>query len=100
MNSIKHQLLELFSNIGKSAEDVDYYRISPWSSAPTLKGKSNNIFDFMIILDQLSNLKHLALGIIVFHDNTWLMYDAADHQWEYMKPPSYDDLINKGWYND
>lgn len=96
MKSIKHQLLELFSNIGKSTEDVDYYRISPWSSAPTLKGKSNNIFDFMIILDQLSNLKHLALGIIVFHDNTFLVYDSADRQWEHMKPPSYDELINKG----
>ena len=96
MSSIKQQLNELFSNIGKSAEDVNYYRISPWSSAPTLKGKSNNVFDFMIVLDELSNINHLALGIIVFHDNTWLMYAAADRQWEHMKPPSYDELINKG----
>lgn len=94
--SIKEQILTNFSTIGKSYEDVNYYRISPWSTAVHFKGKSNNTFDFMIILDELSNINHLALGIIVFHDNTWLMYDAADRQWEYMKPPSYDDLINKG----
>ena len=29
MDSIKHQLLGFFSDIGKSAEDIDYYRISP-----------------------------------------------------------------------
>ena len=93
MKSIKHQLLELFSNIGKSAEDVDYYRIILWSSSPPLKGKSNNIFDFMIVLDELSNINHLVLGIIVFHDNTWLMYDSADREWDYNHPPSYNKLM-------
>ena len=94
MDSIKHQLLGFFSDIGKSEEDVDYYRISPWSAIVSFKGKSNNIFDFMIVLDQLDNTNHLGLGIIVFHDNTWLIYDASNRQWEYMKPPSYDELIN------
>ena len=94
MDSIKHQLLGFFSDIGKSAEDVDYYRISPWSLGSSLIGKSNNIFDFMIILDELSNASHLALGVIVFHDNTWVMYDAYDHEWNYNHPPSYDELIN------
>lgn len=92
--SIKEQILTNFSAIGKSHEDVNYYRISPWSAESTLTGKSNSIFDFMIVLDKLSNTNHLALGVIVFHDNTWLMYDAADRQWEHMKPPSYDELIN------
>ena len=96
MASIKQQLNDIFSCIGKSAEDVDYYRISPWSLGSSLMGKSNNVFDFMIILDELSNAYHLALGIIVFRDNTWLIYDSADHQWEHMKPPSYDELINGG----
>ena len=100
MDSIKHQLLALFSDIGKSEEDVDYYRISPWSTAVSFKDKSNNIFDFMIVLDKLSNTNHLALGVIVFHDNTWLMYDAADRQWEHMKPPSYDELMNVGRSNE
>ncbi len=45
MASIKQQLLDVFSNLGKSAEDVSYYRISPWSKSPTIKGKSDNIFD-------------------------------------------------------
>ena len=99
MDSIKYQLLGLFSDIGKSAEDVDYYRISPWSLASSIKGKSNNVFDFMIVLDQLDNTNHLALGIIVFHDNTFLLYDSADRQWEHMKPPSYDELINGGQSN-
>ena len=92
--SIKQQLNDLFSDIGKSASDVDYYRISPWSALVSLKGRSNNIFDFMIVLDQLDNTNRLALGIIVFHDNTWLIYDASNRQWEYIKPPSYDELIN------
>ena len=100
MSSIKNQLNDLFSDIGKSAEDVDYYRITPWSTAVHFKGKSNNVFDFMIVLDELSNINHLALGIIVFHDNTWLMYDAADRQWEYMKPPSYIELMNGGQSNE
>ena len=94
MDSIKHQLLGFFSDIGKSAEDIDYYRISQYSKQPSIKGKSDNIFDFMIVLDQLSNTNRLALGIIVFHDNTWVMYDAFDHGWDYFKPPSYDELIN------
>ena len=97
--SIKQQLNDLFSDIGKSASDVDYYRISPWSAIVSLKGRSNNIFDFMVVLDQLDNTNRLALGIIVFHDNTYLMYDAADCQWEHMKPPSYDELINVGQSN-
>ena len=99
MNSIKHQLLDIFSDIDKSAEDVDYYRISPWSVIMSFKGRSNNVFDFMIVLDQLDNTNHLALGIIVFHDNTWLIYDSSNRQWEYMKPPSYDELINGGQSN-
>ena len=98
--SIKEQILTNFSAIGKSHEDVDYYRISPWSAAVHFKGKSNNTFDFMLVLDKLSNTNHLALGIIVFHDNTWLMYDAAARQWEHMKPPSYDELINGGQSNE
>ena len=39
MDSIKHQLLGFFSDIGKSAEDIDYYRISPYSKQPSIKGK-------------------------------------------------------------
>lgn len=97
--SIKEQILTNFSAIGKSHEDVNYYRISPWSVKPSLIGKSNNVFDFMLILDQLANTKQLALGIIVFHDNTWIEYDAVDRHWEYMKPPSYDELINGGQSN-
>ena len=99
MNSIKHQLLAFFSDIGKSASDVDYYRISPWSLGSSLIGKSNNIFDFMIILDELSNASLLALGIIVFHDNTWILYDVSESKWDYMKPPSYDELMNIGKSN-
>ena len=98
--SIKEQILTDFSAIGKSYEDVNYYRISPWTAAVSFKGKSNNIFDFMIVLDKLSNTNHLALGVIVFHDNTWLIYDAADRQWEHMKPPSYDELMNVGRSNE
>ncbi len=94
MDSIKHQILGFFYDIGKSESDVDYYRIIPWSATVSLKGRSNNIFDFMIILDQLANTKRLALGIIVFHDNTWIEYDAYDYEWNYNHPPSYDELIN------
>ena len=96
MSSIKNQLLALFSNIGKSAEDVDYYRISPDSKQPSIRGKSNNIFDSLALLDSLTTVNRLCIGIIVFHDNTWIDYDAFDREWEYMKPPSYDELINKG----
>lgn len=94
MNSIKHQLSAFFSDIGKSAEDIDYYRISPHSKQPTIKGKSNNIFESLALLDSLATINHLSLGIIVFHDNTWVMYDAYDRRWDYFKPPSYDELIN------
>ncbi len=93
MSSIKQQLLDIFSDFGKSAEDVNYYRISPWSKGQTIKGKSNNIFDFMLILDELDGASHLSLGIIVFHDNTWLLYDASDHEWIYNCPPSYGELM-------
>ena len=93
MASIKQQLLEVFSDIGKSAEDVNYYRISPWTKSPTIKGKSNNIFDFMLILDELDGASHLSLGMIVFHDNTWLLYNMLDREWEYNCPPSYDELM-------
>ena len=40
MASIKHQLLGFFSEIGKSAEDINCYRISPYSKQPSIKGKS------------------------------------------------------------
>ena len=90
MDSIKHQLLGFFSDIGKSAEDINYYRISPYSKQPAIKGKSDNIFDSLALLDSLD----LSLGIIVFHDNTWVEYDAWDHKWNYNHPPSYDELIN------
>ena len=94
MNFIKHQLLGFFSDIGKSVEDIDYYRISPHSKQPTIKGKSNNIFESLALLDSLATINHLSLGIIVFHDNTWIEYDAYDHAWAYNFPPSYDELIN------
>ena len=94
MDSIKHQLLEVFSDIGKSAEDINYYRISPYSKQPTIKGKSNNIFESLALLDSLATINHLSLGIIVFHDNTWIEYDAYDYEWTYNHPPSYDELIN------
>lgn len=93
MNSIKHQLLGFFSDIGKSAEDIDYYRISPYSKQPFIKGKSNNIFDSLALLDSLATINHLSLGIIVFHDNTWIEYDASDHEWIYDCPPSYGELM-------
>ena len=99
MASIKHQLLGFFSDIGKSAEDIDYYRISPYSKQPSIKGKSNNIFESLALLDSLATINHLSLGIIVFHDNTWVMYDSFDHGWDYFKPPSYDELINGGQSN-
>lgn len=91
--SIKQQLLDVFSKLGKSAEDVYYYRISPWSKSSTLKGASANIFDFMILLDKLDKINHLCLGMIVFHDNTWLVYNVDDREWEYNCPPSYDELV-------
>ena len=96
MDSIKHQLLAFFSDIDKSAEDIDYYRISPFSKQPSIKGKSNNIFDSLALLDRLATINHLSLGVIVFHDNTWIEYDAYayDHEWMYNHPPSYDKLIN------
>ena len=94
MDSIKHQLLGLFSDIGKSAEDIDYYRISPYSKQPSIKGKSNNLFESLALFDSLATINHLSLGIIVFHDNTWVMYDTFDRGWDYFKPPSYDELIN------
>ena len=94
MGSIKHKLSAFFSDIGKSAEDISYYRISPFSKQPTIKGKSNNIFESLALLDSLATLNHLSLGIIVFHDSTWVMYDAFDRGWNYFKPPSYDELIN------
>ena len=94
MYSIKHQLLEVFSDIGKSAEDINYYRISPYSKQSTIKGKSNNIFDSLALLDSLATINHLSLGIIVFHDNTWIEYDAFDRKWTYNHPTSYDELIN------
>lgn len=93
MDSIKHQLLELFSNIGKSAEDINYYRISSYSKQPSIKSKSNNIFESLALLDSLATTNHLSLGIIVFHDNTWIEYDTYDHEWTYNHPPSYDELI-------
>ena len=94
MDSIKHQLLGFFSDIGKSAEDISYYRISPYSKQPTIKDKSDNIFDSLALLDSLATINHLSLGIIVFHDNTWIEYDAYDHKWTYVNPPSYNKLIN------
>ena len=95
MDSIKHQLLGFFSDIGKSADDIDYYRISPYSKQPSIKGKSNNIFESLALLDSLATINHLSLGIIVFRDNTWIECDAYyDHEWTYIKPPSYDELIN------
>ena len=94
MDSIKHQLLEVFSDIGKSAEDINYYRISPYSKQPTIKGKSNNIFDSLALLDSLATINHLSLGIIVFHDNTWIEYDAFDRKWNDVNPPSYNKLIH------
>ena len=94
MYSIKHQLLGFFSDIGKSVEDIDYYRISPYSKQPSIKGKSNNIFESLALLDSLATINHLSLGIIVFHDNTWVMYNTFDREWDYIKPPSYDELIN------
>ena len=94
MNSIKHQLLALFSEIGKSAADINYYRISPYSKQPSIKGKSNNLFESLALLDSLATTNHLSLGIIVFHDNTWIQYDAYDREWTYNHPPSYNELIN------
>ncbi len=93
MNSIKHQLLAFFSDIGKSAEDISYYRISPYSKQPTIKGKSNNIFESLALLDSLATINHLSFGIIVFHDNTWIEYAVYDHEWVYNFPPSYNQLI-------
>ena len=89
MDSIKYQLLGFFSEIGKSAEDINYYRISPYSKQPSIKGKSNNIFESLALLDSLGIISR---GIIVFHDNTWIEYDAYDHEWTYVNPPSYDEL--------
>ena len=94
--SIKQQLSNLFSDLGKSASDVNYYRISPWSSKPTIKGKSDNIFDYMLVLYELDKVNHLSLGMIVFHDNTWISYDMHNSEWKYMKPPSYDELMKGG----
>ncbi len=94
MDSIKHQLLTFFSDIGKSAEDIDYYIIRPYSKQPSIKGKSNNIFESLALLDSLAAINHLSLGIIVFHDNTWVMYAAFDRKWDYFKPRSYDEFIN------
>ena len=94
MDSIKHQLLGFFSEIGKSAEDINYYRISPYSKQPSIKGKPNNLFESLALLDSLATINHLSLGVIVFHDNTWVMYDTFDRGWDYFKPPSYDKLIN------
>lgn len=99
MDSIKYHLLEFFSDIGKSAEDIDYYRISPYSKQPSMEGKSNNIFESLALLDSLATINYLSLGIIVFHDNTWIEYDAYDREWNYIKPPSYDELINEGKSN-
>ena len=94
MDSIKHQLLVLFSDIGKSAADINYYRIIPYSKQPSIKGRSNNLFEALALLDNLATANRLSLGIIVFHDNTWVEYDAYDREWTYIKPPSYDELIN------
>ncbi len=47
----------------------------------------------MLILDELDNASHLSLGIIVFHDNTWIIYDAYQRKWDYNCPPSYDELM-------
>lgn len=99
MYSVKQQLNGLFSDIGKSVEDINYYRISPYSKQPSIKGKSNNIFESLALLDSLDYINHLSLGIIVFHDNTWIEYDAYEHEWTYIKPPSYDELINEGQSN-
>ncbi|MFW9602533.1 MAG: hypothetical protein ACMV1B_09450 [Prevotella sp.] len=44
-------------------------------------------------MDSLATTNHLSLGIIVFHDNTWIEYDIYDHEWTYNHPPSYDELI-------
>ena len=59
MDSVKHQILGFFSDIGKSAEDIDYYRISPYSKQPSIKGKSNNLFDSLALLDSLDDIKFL-----------------------------------------
>ena len=93
MDSIKHELLALFSDIGKSAEDIDYYRISSYFKQPFIKGKSNNIFDSLALLDSLAIVNHLSSGVIVFHDNTWIDYDTFDREWTYNHPPSYKALI-------
>ena len=94
MTSIKQQLLDVFSDLNKSVEDIDYYRISPYSKQPSIKGKSNNIFESLALLDSLATIIHLSLGVIVFHDNTWIEYDAYGYEWTYNHPPSYDELIN------
>ena len=94
MYSVKQQLNGLFSDIGKSVEDISYYRISPYSKQPSIKGKSNNIFESLALLDSLDYINHLSLCVIVFHDNTWIEYDAYDREWIYNHPPSYDELIN------
>ena len=93
MASIKHQLLGFFSDIGKSAEDIDYYRISPYSKQPSIQGKSNNIFESLALLDSLATINRLFLGIIVFHDTTWIEYDAFDREWTYNHPSSYNKLM-------
>ena len=94
MDSIKHQLLGFFSDIGKSAKDINYYRISPYSKQSSIKGNSNNIFESLALLDSLATINYLFLGIIVFHDNTWIEYDAYYREWTYNYPSSYDELIN------
>ena len=47
----------------------------------------------MLILDELDKVTNLALGIIVFHDNTWISYDIHNREWDYNCPPSYDELM-------
>ena len=85
----KVEFLAQLESIGKSVEDIAYYRLS---LSPTLKGRIENFFDAQKLLDDLDNSKYgFDLAMVVFKDNTWL--SSLENPWVYYSPPSYDELM-------
>lgn len=90
----KVEFLAQLENIGKSVEDIAYYRLSYYglSLSPTLKGRIENFFDAQKLLEGLDNSKYgFDLAVVVFKDNTWL--PSLEDPWIYYSPPSYDELM-------
>lgn len=91
--TIKQQILNKLNELGKSIDDIAYYRISP-TNLDTLKGRITNIFEAKQLLEQLDHPKSTIsyLGVIVFTDNTWIEQESYN-DWSYHAPIPYEQLM-------